>query len=173
VFREPRERKEDEMKRTVLREAFAVLAFGVLGCIAQRAMAGDHCFFKGTMYSDGAAACQSGTQYRCDDGDWKSLSVACKDGSLTVSRSCEFGGVSYSTGSASCQSGTQYRCEDGRWASLGITCPVADAPIRVVPSGRTCMFDGATVASNSTICRSGSTFLCSDGEWVNIGTRCQ
>jgi hypothetical protein len=67
----------------------------------------------------------------------------------------------------------QYRCEDGRWARLSDTCPVADAPIRTVPSGRTCMFDGATVSNNSTICRSGSTYLCSDGEWVNLGTLCR
>ena len=53
------------------------------------------------------------------------------------------------------------------------TCPVADAPIRVVPSGRTCMFDGATVGNGSAICRSGETFLCNDGEWKNLGTECR
>ena len=137
------------------------------------AEAGDPCFFRGTMYSDGAAACQSGTQYRCKDGDWKGLSVACSDRPMAPSRSCELGGIAYSTGSASCQAGTQHRCEDGAWKSLGIACSVGDAPVRVIPDGRTCMFNDATVASNSTICRSGTTYLCSDGQWVNLGTMCR
>jgi hypothetical protein len=160
------------MKRSILSNVVAALGFVVLGCSVQRAVAGDHCFFKGTMFSDGAAACQAGTQYRCNDGDWKALGVACKD-TFSPSKTCEYGSVAYSTGSASCQGGTQYRCEDGRWASLGVTCPIGDSPIRAVPSGRTCMFDGATVSSNSTICRSGSTYLCNDGEWVNLGTLCR
>jgi hypothetical protein len=161
------------MTRIVLRETLGVLTFALLGCAVQHAVAADHCFYKGTMFSDGATTCQTGTQYRCNDGDWKSLSVACRDSAVKSSKTCEFDGVSYSTGSASCQSGTQFRCEDGQWASLAITCPVGDSPIRVTPGGRTCMFDGATVAHNSTICRSGSTFLCNNGDWVNIGTRCQ
>jgi hypothetical protein len=152
--------------------AAATVAFVTLG--ATGATAKDHCFFRGTMYSEGAASCQSGSQYRCDDGDWKSLGVACKqEHAAAPSRACQFEGIAYSTGSASCQEGTQYRCEDGEWRRLGMTCGVGDSPIRVIPSGRTCMFDGATVANNSTICRSGSTFLCSDGEWVNIGTQCR
>jgi hypothetical protein len=161
------------MKRTIVGNLVAGVALALLGFGAHRAMAGDHCFYKGTMFSDGAAACQQGTQYRCNDGDWKRLGVSCQDERPSPSRACDFKGVSYSTGSASCQGGTQYRCEDGRWSSLGVTCPVGDSPIRVIPEGRTCMFDSATVANNSTICRSGSTFLCSDGEWVNIGTQCR
>ena len=161
------------MTRKMLGTGVAALGLMLLGC-SVHAVAGDRCFFKGTMYSDGASACQSGTQYRCNDGDWKALNVACAaEDSPKVSSSCNFGGVTYSTGSASCQSGTQYRCEDGKWASLGVTCPVGDSPIRIVPSGKTCMFDSATVANNSTICRSGTTYLCSDGEWVNIGTQCR
>lgn len=161
------------MKGSILSKVVAGLGLAVLGCSVQHAVAGDHCFFKGTMYSDGAAACQSGSQYRCNDGDWKALGVACKDEASNPSKTCEFGSVTYSTGSASCQGGTQYRCEDGRWANLGVTCPIGDAPIRPAPAGRTCMFDGATVSSNSTICRSGSTYMCNDGEWVNLGTLCR
>ena len=160
------------MKQGIL-GAIGALALGLVAFTAQGARAGDHCFYKGTMYSDGAAACQAGMRYKCDDGDWKSQKEPCQPDRLAPSRACDYGGVSYSTGSASCQSGSQFRCEDGRWASLGVSCPVADAPLKIVPAGRTCMFDGATVAHNSTICRSGSTFLCSDGEWTNIGTRCQ
>ena len=90
-----------------------------------------------------------------------------------MSRTCEYAGISFMTGSASCQEGRQYRCEDGKWFRLGLSCPVADAPIRILPSGRVCMFEGATVANGSTICRTGSTFLCNNGEWMNLGTMCQ
>jgi len=161
------------MMRAVVRGPLAFLVLVVLGLCVEPATAGDRCFFRGTMYSDGAAACQSGTQYRCTDGDWKALGVACEDEASKPSRSCMLDGVSYSTGSASCQEGSQHRCEDGVWRRLSLTCGAADSPIRVVPDGRTCMFDGATVASNSTICRSGSTYLCTDGAWVNIGTLCR
>ncbi len=161
------------MKPALVGNSVAILLAGLLGCGAHRALGGDHCFYKGTMFSDGAAACQSGAQYRCDDGEWQALGVLCTMGSIVQSRTCEFAGISFSTGSASCQAGTQYRCEDGMWRSLGMGCAVGDSPIKVVPSGRTCMFDTATVASNSTICRSGTTYLCSDGEWVNLGTLCR
>src|SRR5262245_23250751 len=52
----------------------ALLAFGV-----QNAMAGhdDNCTYKGTKYSQGASSCQTGQQFRCDDGEWKGLGVAC------------------------------------------------------------------------------------------------
>src|SRR5947207_15042528 len=130
----------------------------------------DACFFKGTMYSHGATACQTGKQYKCDDGEWKSRDTACQESPAQPSKRCDFGGVAYASGAASCQEGTQYRCEDGSWRKLGLTCPVADAPVRIIPSGRTCMFDGATVANGSAICRSGSTFMCNDGEWSNLGT---
>jgi hypothetical protein len=161
------------MIRQFIRSVVALCAIGFVGCSAHTAMGGDHCFYKGTMYSEGAAACQSGLQYRCDDGDWRALGVACADSHITLSRACEFGGISFSTGAASCQAGTQFRCEDGTWRSIGMPCAVGDSPIRVIPSGRTCMFNDATVANNSTICRSGATYLCSDGEWVNLGTLCR
>jgi hypothetical protein len=172
VVTRQRQKEGHDMKSTILPKVVAMLGFVILGCSVQRAVAGDHCFYKGSMFSDGAAACQTGSQYRCDDGDWKALGTTCKD-APAPSKTCEYGGVSYSTGSASCQGGMQHRCEDGRWARLADSCPVGDAPIKTVPSGRTCMFDGATVSNNSTICRTGSTFLCSDGEWVNLGTACR
>src|SRR5512140_1804344 len=99
------------MRSATVRNLAGMLVVGLLGCSAHSALGGDdHCFYKGTMFSDGAAACQSGTQYRCDDGEWKALGVSCTIGSLTQSRACEFAGISFSTGSASCQGGTQYRC---------------------------------------------------------------
>ena len=147
---------------------------GLVGCVARTAVAVDHCFYKGTMYSDGAAACQSGSQYRCGDGEWRALGVTCTpEGGVVISRTCQFGGIAFSTGAASCQAGTQFRCEDGAWRSLAMPCAAGDSPIKVVPSGRTCMYEGATVANGSTICRSGSTFFCNDGEWANLGTLCR
>lgn len=130
------------------------------------------CFYRGTMYSDGAASCQSGVQYRCNIGEWVSLGSSCTEETVTLSRPCQFSGVTFPTGAASCQAGTQYRCEDGSWTSLRASC--GDSPIRLVPGGRTCMLDGgSTVATSSSVCRSGSTFLCNDGEWVNLGTLCR
>lgn len=158
------------MFRTVIRVPLIVAAVTVIGCAAQ---AGDHCFYKGTMFSDGAASCQSGALYRCNDGDWQGLGAVCPQEHVALSRACDYGGISYSTGSASCQAGTQYRCEDGMWRSLGVACAAGDSPLRALPSGRTCMFGDVTVATNSTVCKSGTTFLCSDGEWINIGTLCR
>ncbi|HEY8095404.1 MAG TPA: hypothetical protein VIE65_04840 [Methylobacter sp.] len=138
------------------------------------AVANEPCFHKGTMYSDGAASCQAGSQYRCSNGEWASLGVACTENVVTISRPCQFSGVTFPTGAASCQAGTQYRCEDGAWNSLGISCPGGDSPIRIISGGQTCMLEGgSTVATNSTVCRTGSTFLCSNGEWINLGTLCR
>jgi len=153
---------------------WAVAIALIAGCSVQSAHADDPCFFSGSMYSDGSASCQTGHEYRCDDGEWLSTMHGCKtDIKVVASRTCNFGGISFSTGSASCQNGTQYRCEDGSWATLGVPCTVGDSPIKVVPTGSTCMFSGATVASGSTICQSSSTFLCNDGSWVNLGTLCR
>jgi hypothetical protein len=154
------------------RMALAGLALGLLGCSAQRALAGDPCVYEGTKYSDGAAACQAGMQFRCMDGEWTSLRSVCRD-EIAVNKSCDFAGVSYSTGSASCQAGTQFRCDAGTWRSLAVPCSAGDAPLRLVPDGRTCMFNDATVGNNSTICKAGTTFLCSNGEWINLGTICR
>ena len=163
-----------KIKSNGVATSIAALAFAV-GCAAHNAQANsnEHCFYRGTMYSEGSEACQAGTEFRCQDGDWRSLATTCGDSPRVASRTCEFDGISFSTGSASCQGGSQYRCEDGVWRSIGMNCTLGDSPLRIVPSGRTCMFDGATVANSSTVCKSGTTFLCSDGEWVNLGTLCR
>lgn len=145
-----------------------------IACATHTALAGgDHCFYHGTMFSDGAANCQAGRQYRCDDGDWRAQGLACTSDDVKTSQACTWDGIAFSTGSASCQAGTQYRCEDGAWRRLGQPCTVGDSPIKIVPEGRTCMFEGATVSSGSTICRSGATYLCNDGDWSNLGTACR
>ena len=160
------------MKRRVLCCATAVLGGALLGFGVQRAGAADDCLYKGTKYSQGAAACQSGVQFKCEDGEWKSVGVACSESGGT-SGNCMFGGVTYPTGYASCQGGTQYRCDSGTWASLGIGCPAADSPVRPLPQGRACLFNGMPIAHNSTMCESGRSYLCSDGDWVILGTKCR
>jgi hypothetical protein len=147
---------------------------GALACAGAAQAANDHCFYKGTMYSDGSMSCQTGAQFRCRDGDWKATGSDCvPEEKVATSKPCSFSGISYSSGAASCQNGTQFRCEDGVWTSLSVPCSVGDSPVRAAPGDRTCMYEGATVASNSTICKNGSTFLCSNGEWANLGTQCR
>jgi hypothetical protein len=163
-----------EMTRRIMNGVIAIGAFAAMAYGVQPAAAADDpCFYKGTMFSDGATACQGGKQYKCDDGEWEKRDQVCQEGAATTSKACDFQGVQYATGSAKCDAGTQFRCEDGAWKRLNDSCPVGDAPIRVAPSGRTCMYEGATVSNSSTICRTGSTFLCNDGEWVNLGTQCR
>ena len=140
------------------------------------------CEFNGTMFSDGATTCQSGSQMRCDDGEWEGTGVACPTPAgapapLPASpKPCDYQGTPFSSGAASCQAGTQFRCDDGTWRSLNIACradTAADAPAAGgLP--RTCMNgDGSTVASGSTICRSGTTFVCANGEWESLNTPCR
>jgi hypothetical protein len=132
----------------------------------------DSCNYQGTVYSHGAAVCQAGTQFRCDDGDWKSLAVAC---SSPEGKACDFNGSTYESGSTSCQGGTQYRCDSGLWKNIGGLCsPDQIAAPRVInPGGRTCMLDGSTVSSKSTVCKSGVMYACDDGDWRNLGMPCR
>jgi hypothetical protein len=151
--------------------AFVALAVAVL---AGPAFGDADCTYKGNTYSYGSTVCQSGSQYRCDDGEWSGLGIGCTDSPAATARSCAFGGTSYSSGAASCQSGTQYRCDDGAWVSLAVACTGSgEAAAPMAPVGRTCMYNGATVATQSTICKAGITFRCEDGEWRNLGSTCQ
>jgi hypothetical protein len=163
--------------KTILRSltlSLGAALVGALACAGAAQAANDHCFYKGTIYSDGSMSCQTGAQFRCRDGDWKATGSDCvPEEKVVTSKPCTFSGISYSTGAASCQNGTQFRCEDGAWTSLSVPCPVGDSPVRAAPGDRTCLYEGATVASNSTICKNGSTFLCSNGEWTNLGTQCR
>ena len=151
----------------------ATVAFSLLLAAGTARAGEDKCFHKGAMYSSGGTSCQSGTQYKCNDGDWKRTDSTCTDEPVAAARPCQFGGLSYATGAASCQAGAQYRCEDGAWRSLGNTCPIADAPVQPSQDGNTCMYEGATVAHRSAICRAGTTFFCNNGSWVNLGTACR
>ena len=133
----------------------------------------DGCAYKDSTYSHGSTVCQSGTQYRCDDGQWKGWGSACSENPPVVAKSCTFEGTSYSPGSASCQSGTQYRCDDGVWRGLAVACTAdGDVTARLAIDGR-CTYGDATVATQSTICKEGITFRCEDGEWRNLGAACR
>lgn len=150
------------------------LAAGLALSLAGAAHAKDKCSYQGTAFSEGATSCQSGVEYRCDDGEWKSLSVPCPKDKMS-SRDCDLNGNTYAAGSSSCQSGMKYRCDDGKWNSLETACVAGDAP-RVAPIpavGKTCMLDGSTVSHASTVCKSGTMFACDNGEWRNLGTPCQ
>jgi hypothetical protein len=113
-------------------------------------------------------------EYRCDDGDWKSLSVPCPPDKMS-SNDCELNGNKYTAGSSSCQGGMKYRCDSGKWNSLETACVAGDAPrvAPIPPVGKTCMLDGSTVSHSSTVCKSGTMFACDNGEWRNLGTPCQ
>src|SRR5262249_16581916 len=142
--------------------------------MAGRAQANDDCSYRGTTYSDGAAMCQSGTQFRCKDGQWKKTGNDCVGTGNPVegAKGCDYKGTPYSTGAATCQAGTEYRCDDGMWKSLSVPC-TSSGDVPVVAPSRPVMYNGATVASNSSICKAGVMFLCVDGEWRNLGTACQ
>jgi len=132
------------------------------------------CRYKDSTYAHGSTACQSGSQYRCDDGQWTGGGGACTENLPVAGKGCDLNGNSYSPGSTSCQSGTQYRCDDGAWRNLALACSGgSDVPARVGPAGRACLYNSATVATQSTICKSGTIFLCEDGEWRNLGSACQ
>ena len=153
--------------------SMAIAAAMTIGVATAAQARHDDCHYKNQTFSDGATACQAGTQFRCKDGEWKSLSVACAD--KDSPKSCEYNGTSYSSGSASCQSGVQYRCDDGSWKDLAVACApdVAEVPRVQPPPLKTCMMEGSTVSSSSTFCRSGEMYLCEDGQWRNLGTPCR
>lgn len=129
---------------------------------------GSTCMYGGQGYSDGAAICQSGTQYVCEIGTWRSLGLVCADAS---GRNCDLNGTSYASGATRCERGTQFICETALWRNLGTAC-VSDGST-AHHSPRTCMFGGATVMNGSSIWRDGATMRCSDGEWVSAGTPCR
>ena len=85
------------------------------------------CKYKDATYSHGSTTCQSGTQYRCDDGAWRNLDVACRSGDIEArmapdGRTCMYNGATVGTQSTICKEGTTFRCEDGEWRNLGAAC---------------------------------------------------
>jgi hypothetical protein len=168
--------RTEKEKQLVQRMAalLAVSALFIAGCnLRPRPFSSvfgqEGCRYKDSTYSHGSTACQSGTQYRCDDGQWIGSGTACAENLPAASKGGDLNGNAYSTGSVTCQSGTRYRCDDGAWRNLGLSCIGGSGG----QAGRACMYSGATVATQSTICKSGITFRCEDGEWRNLGTACQ
>lgn len=158
----------------MLSKGLAVCGAVTLLWVASSARADDSCQYGGTKYSEGAAICQSGTQFRCDDGHWKSLAIACTEQRAAL-RECDFGGQSYSAGSTSCQSGNQYRCEDGQWRSLGVVCAgtlSGDQPINPGVTEHSCLYNGQNFGSRATVCQAGVQFKCDNGQWRNMGFGC-
>jgi len=131
------------------------------------------CEYRDTMYSHTSAVCQRGSQYRCDDGRWEGLGIACTNDPLVAAKSCGLEGRWYLPGSASCQSGSQYRCDDGAWKNLVVACKTGDIEARMARDARSCRYSGATFATQSTICKAGTTFRCEDSDWRSLGTACQ
>jgi hypothetical protein len=125
------------------------------------------CSYNGQGYSDGASACQSGTQYRCEGGTWRSLGLAC---AALSAQPCDVDGMRYLDGETRCERGAQFLCEHGQWRNLTAVC--ASDGATVYRSPRTCMLGGSSVASGSSMCRAGTTFRCADGEWVDVGAPC-
>src|SRR5262249_1095093 len=86
-----------------------------------------NCQFGGVTYQNGAASCQAGTQYRCDNGAWASLGSACPAGDSPVrivpqGRACLFNGAPVAHNATTGQDGRTYLCSDGDWVILGTKC---------------------------------------------------
>ena len=97
------------------------------------AAAADECSYRDQKFSEGASVCQSGTQFRCDDGEWKSLGLPCAGGphgqagdapmvAPAGKRSCALGDSTVSSASTVCRSGITFLCNDGEWQNLGRPC---------------------------------------------------
>ena len=71
------------MTRSSMVATFA-LATALLMGLARPSAANDNCFYKGTMFSTGAASCQSGMQYRCDEVEWVATRETCAGGRADV-----------------------------------------------------------------------------------------
>ena len=126
------------------------------------------CSYNGETYGDGMTLCQTGTQYRCENGSWRSLGHGC---GVAADLSCVHDGMSYSDGAARCDNSVRFVCDNGRWQYVNRGCghdvTAADSP------AQSCVFGDATIAHGYSICREGVTFRCSDGAWLNLGTACR
>lgn len=92
-------------------------------------LAAPSCSFRDQTYAAGAAICQSGTQYRCDESRWRSLGIACQvsnvrdlDAPTRASRDCNVGDATVANGSGICRAGSTVRCDDGAWIDTRIAC---------------------------------------------------
>jgi hypothetical protein len=114
----------------------AIAAAGLMGCAAHRAFTAEPglelrgCEFAGVKFTSGAANCQAGTQYRCEDGSWKNLGTACTTTASGVpikvapvaGGSCTLEGTAVGNSSTICSSGTTLLCKQSEWVDLGTAC---------------------------------------------------
>ena len=85
------------------------------------------CEFAGISFSTGAASCQTGTQFRCEDGSWRSLGAPCAVGDSPIKlvpsgRTCMFNDATVANNSTICRSGSTFLCSNGDWVNLGTLC---------------------------------------------------
>lgn len=132
------------------------------------ALAVGRCSYDGTTYGDSVTLCQTGTQYRCESGTWRSLGVDC---GATADVSCVHDGTSYSDGAARCENGVRFACNAGQWRYVNRGC--GEDATAAAPSTESCTLGDATLAHDSWICREGVTFHCTNGNWRNVGTACR
>lgn len=86
-----------------------------------------NCEFGGISFASGSATCLTGRQYRCENGRWSSLDLACPVGDAPLpvvphGDVCSYGGTTVASNSAICQSGTTFLCNNGQWVNLGTVC---------------------------------------------------
>lgn len=80
------------------------------------------CTYGAQGYSMGATVCQSGTQFRCENGAWRNLGVPCGVAPPAADRTCMYAGATVASGSSICRDGISYRCSDGAWINLQTAC---------------------------------------------------
>lgn len=81
------------------------------------------CARDGRTYFSGALLCQGGSEFRCEQGDWRNLGTACSiEHTASGTQSCTFGRASVAEGSSICLNGTTFRCASGEWVDLGAPC---------------------------------------------------
>ena len=83
------------------------------------------CTYGGRSYAEGASVCESGTQYRCESGTWRSFGPTCASDGATLPpwpQDCLLDDARVASGSSICRDGTTFRCVDGHWMNVRTAC---------------------------------------------------
>ena len=83
------------------------------------------CVYRGQNYSQGESVCESGTQYRCESGTWRSFGPTCASDGATLPpwpQDCLLDDARVASGSSICRDGTTFRCVDGHWMNVRTAC---------------------------------------------------
>ncbi len=163
-------------RHTLLRISFVgmLVVSGVLGFAhgATRVFADGACNYEGADYLNGSQVCQSGAQYRCEYGTWKTLEGPCALQPVRSQRWCEYEGQSYASGAISCQALRPHRCDDGEWFSIGGRCSGPNGAVQSPPEAQGCAYAGAQFQPSSSRCKGGISFVCQLGRWVDMQMPC-